>query len=210
MSDKIKEILALAIQNQSYKPLMDYLTARDRVPDIKTEYIPYEAMGVFSRNKGIDGRELGPAGAISLRENRLPPSDETTNTLLHELTHAAQHQLDVQYYDNYRTAARDSQFNKGYEKLVFGGNAGGEATQNPIWHIIKKLPGGAKFLADTPKSRTSESELRAYGVGNASVPQASQFLSAAPQHVDPTMATEFMILLDLAMRDMAKQNKDKK
>jgi hypothetical protein len=51
-------------------------------------------------------------------------------------------------------------------------------------------------------------EITAFGVGNHS--SALPVNNPAPAHLDATAATEFMILLDLAMRDMAKQNKAKK
>jgi hypothetical protein len=44
--------------------------------------------------------------------------------------------------------------------------------------------------------RSASNELSAYGMGST-VPRRS---NRAPLHVDPTMATEFSILLDLAQR----------
>jgi hypothetical protein len=112
---------------------------------------------------------------------------------MHELTHGTQKQMREQYH----TPGAGKQFTDAYAKLMgVGPNAGPEAVTKkmaPQWNDEGKL------------YRTTPNELQAHAVGNMSpMPHPSM---GAPAHVDPTLATEFMILLDLATRDQAQQKK---
>ena len=55
-------------------------------------------------------------------------------------------------------------------------------------------------MADEDKYRTSGRELQAHGLGEQ-FKGVGESRRQAPSHVDPTRATEFMILLDLAIRE---------
>lgn len=64
----------------------------------------------------------------------------------------------------------------------------------------KKLEPKTSVLAPKQDSyRHSNSELRAFGVGNSAAPKGN-FDTPSPLHLDPTMATEAAILRDIFLR----------
>jgi hypothetical protein len=116
-------------------------------------------------------------------------------TFTHELTHASILPLAQLYQDNVDAPKTPEmrQFLNAYEKLAF--NPKGQGLDKwPRGAMASKL-GGSQWFGDNEEYRTSESELPAQAMGN--VLRKTQ---EAPMHLDPTLATEFRVLLDLATR----------
>jgi hypothetical protein len=174
--------------------LLEYLTQRGQVPGIKMEQPFYGAVGDFS----YDG--ISDPGRIRLGEQA------GLGTLVHELTHAAEKSMVGQYYKGVDKSSRDEsyvdnpQFMDAYEKLWHGGSYYRNKGKN---YGPDYLPNkfGKEWTFEERDYRSSPRELNAHAVGN----QYSHWPDRAPQHLDPTLATEFEIMLELAKRRKPKQ-----
>lgn len=166
-----------------YVALMQYLATRGAVPSfVENRQLPEGAEGGFRQ-----GSSVGPAGQVEIAGT----SPAFVGTLLHELTHAAQVQMDKQR----ENAKAGSKFAAGYDKLIR--NQG--QTQRHQNLINRASP---EWPEDYRGYRMNDYEPHAFGVGNQS--SGIDPSQRAPAHVDPTLAQEFMILLDLATRDLIK------
>ena len=195
MDREMTGILREAIKNPLYRQLAEYLTARRAMPDMKTGYLTDGTNGEFITSNGTDPK-ISPAGLVKLRYGN--PSEAATSTLVHELTHAAARQMAYQKGEQQRAKLPNTQLANAYAKLMFEGNFFG-ASSEPQRDMINTLPGGKEFMRKGANYRTTDTELPAFAVGNT---QNAAPHWPAPAHIDPTVATEFMILLDAAMRDM--------
>ena len=95
-------------------------------------------------------------------------------------------------------AVENPAFKKLYEQL-YGAKGSGEKA-------VDTARSFAPAWTDNPVNaayRSSPRELQAFGVGMSPQPDA-RYEVRAPLHVDPTIATEFMILLDAAIRNQEK------
>lgn len=182
--DPVISTMKQAGQIPEYQQMMDYLMARRAVPEIKTTYMGGTS-GLFQFGGNLQNR-----GRIRVNEG------EGVDTLTHEITHAAERQMMQQYYED-KTAKRDflgfiqpsdTQFTAAYDK--FG-------PQDVLGTINQNWTDKAK------RYRSTSSEARAFAVENATNPKlAPTSVTRGPAHVDSTLATEFLILLDLAKRGM--------
>ena len=185
----VGEQLRKAADSPQYGDLVEYLSARRSMPEIK-----YKSgiRGQFSSGWGMPAR-----GEIALG------SWATPSTVVHELTHAADNQISQQYYDLAKKQKLDpleKQFMQTYEKLVFSPNKSqGDPEKYPRAAMAERLaPEWAKKERDY---RSTSGEMVAFGMGRP-VAEAQRYMPSniAPPHVDPTMATEFSVLLDIAKR----------
>lgn len=166
-----------------YTALMRYLATRSAVPAMtENRNLPIGLEGSFNR-----GVEYGPTGRIELAGT----SPAYVGTLLHELTHAAQMQMGSQTQEKGATP----QFVDAFKKLAVSGGKG----QGPAAMLATK-PQPNTWAPDYATYRTNDLEAPAFAVGNQS--SGIDPAQRAAGHIDPTLATEFMILLDLATRDM--------
>ena len=154
--------------------LLEYLSGRGAVP--KISYAPLLQEGVL-------GQRSKSTGDITI-DPRVGPG-----VLSHELTHSAQSEM-------LRQAVENPAFRKIYNQLY--GAKGEKAVETarslaPAW---TDNPVNAAY-------RSSPRELQAFGVGMSPQPD-TRYEVRAPLHVDPTLATEFMILLDAAIRNQKK------
>ena len=127
-------------------------------------------------------------GKISINEN------QNIDTLVHEITHATERQMGQQYIED-KTSKRDvlgfiqpnsTQFTDAYDKIN---------TQEIMSTINKDWTDRAS------KYRSTTSEARAFAMENVTNSALDPLsITRAPAHIDSTLATEFMILLDLAQR----------
>ncbi len=168
-----------------YVALMSYLASRNAVPPIVTNpNLPEVAEGGFRTVPSV-----GPAGQVELRGT----SPAYVGTLLHELTHAAQ----VQMEKHRQNRGAGKQFTDAYDKLaVTEGKGRGPG------HIMSRRPQNPEWPEDYKQYRVSDMEAPAFAVGNQS--SGIDPTQRAAPHVDTTLAQEFMILLDLATRDLIK------
>jgi hypothetical protein len=186
VQDPLQDLLTKTAAYPQYGELVNFLTSRRLLPEIKQEFLGTH-MGEFNYANPVFGeRNFPAAGRLSLNYNAQP------STVVHELTHAADRQMRELYFEISDKARRgkldplEKQFLDGYKKLSFGGGREKWAAQlAPEW---------AKEKIDY---RASQPELAGYGMASTIRPNTH---NPAPMHVDPTMGTEFSILLDLAQR----------
>jgi hypothetical protein len=196
-SDETQDLLQRAAQFPQYGKLVDYLSARRMMPPIKTQIMfPYK--GVFEQNPPIGG-PLPQTGKITIRAG----SDEST--VIHELTHAADAQINNQYYElkeqqdqGKELTLVQKQFVDAFEKLVrkVSGIPGIRLREYNRSKTAEKL--APNWLQQQNGYRSSDDELPAFGMG--STVYGTKKRPDAPLHVDPTYATEFSVLMDLARR----------
>ena len=187
--DPMQTLLRESAEYPQYGELVDYLSARRMMPPISFKA---GGGGVFERN-AFFGNELPKTGVVKVGRFVGP------STVVHELTHAADNQITSQYYDlkNKRgdLTPQERQFMQAYEKLVY--DQFGRDKAFPRENLAQKLnPEWAKKQGDY---RATSTELPAWGMGSVVDPSNSREYSA-PLHLDPTMATEFSILLDMARK----------
>ena len=194
-ADPVQQLLKQASEAPQYGELVDYLSARRAMPPIQQR--PLGVSGSFDYNTAF-GDDLPRTGVVTLGFNARPA------TVVHELTHAAERQIHDQAFAlqrkgrNQKLNNEEKQFLDAYSKLML--NAENLKT-DPRQEMFGRLePGATKeaFAHPDAKYRLSGKELSAFGMGNAALPSSATYRVA--QHLDPTMATEFSVLLDLANR----------
>ena len=198
-SDPTQDVLQRAAQFPQYGELVDYLSARRMMPPIETKskfLFPYK--GIFEQNPPIGG-PLPQTGKITVRAG----ADEST--VIHELTHAADNQINNQYYElkeqqdqGKELTPVQKQFVDAFEKLVrkVSGIPGMRLREYNRSKTAEKL--APNWLQQQSGYRSSDDELPAFGMG--STVYGTKKRPDAPLHVDPTYATEFSVLMDLARR----------
>lgn len=189
--DPLQSLLVETAAYPQYGDLVGYLSSRRMMPKIKLNYLG----GPEGEFNSVNAFYTGP-GTVEAAE---------PNTLVHELTHAAQRQMGWQYghlkkKSSKELAPEEQQFIDAYEKLIFTPKELGrkmdftaEKTAQSIAPEWAKQKGG--YRATGP-------ELQAFGMGSTVSPNT---FNPAPLHVDPTYATEFSILLDLAKQVQKRQ-----
>ena len=187
--DRMQALLKEAAESPEYGALVDYLSARRMMPPIQIEGFDG---GAFHRNSFF-GNKLPRTGVITVGYRSDP------STVVHELTHAADSQLDSQYYEVKEKAVRgkitpaEQQFAQAYEKLAY--DRFNRSKDLPRLEMAKRL--GAEWAKKESDYRATNRELPAWGMGGTVTPNTDY---PAPLHLDPTMASEFRILMDLARK----------
>jgi hypothetical protein len=129
------------------------------------------------------------------------------DTLVHELTHSAVRQLQMQYGENgtyYGAANKPTQFTNAADKLLRFTTPDFKAGKSPpAQELAKKLD--PAWLAKNQDYRASQSELPAFAMGNMTPGARADLFRPPPAHLEATLATEMMILLDLATREQKKK-----
>lgn len=177
-----------------YGELVDYLSSRRMMPPIKYEYIRPGTGGTFAYPGFLSNpMNLPETGVVTVAPGADP------STVVHELTHAADRQISEQYHRlQYKKSLspQEKQFMSAFEKLSWNSN---EPTNDPKKQPRKQL---ANLLSpewvDKNSYRAGHSELPAWGMGSVVGGRDTEY--KPPLHLDPTMATEFSILMDMATR----------
>jgi len=207
--DPMQELLKQSAETPQYGELVGYLSARRAMPPIqffheRDRRIPVgNAAGVVGmfQSRGLGKSNLIPeTGTVLVRQGSDP------NTVVHELTHAADAQLQKQYREIWeknrdaftRLTPLEQQFKQAYEKLLYApmkllSPKNEQRDQRQV--MAERL--GKDWSKAESDYRSESGELAAFGMGN--VIDKNRRLDA-PLHLDPTMATEFSVLLDLASR----------
>jgi len=130
---------------------------------------------------------------------------ENKNTLAHEMSHAAQRNLLLPAAKNIAKKSdksfQEQQFLDAFRKLLPSLNSGASSTERKQALKEQDKLTEALFKNKAPKDsyntyRTDPEELQSFGVGNMSQKgQPANQLSNL--HLDPTMATEFSLLMKL-------------
>lgn len=191
-TDKLQSLLLKSADSPQYGELVDYLSARRMMPPISLKYGSSSSFvfpGTFS-----NPNKLPSTGVVKIAER------ETPNAVVHELTHAAQRQIELQYRSLFQKNRKTSltpiekQFMQAYEKLVYRpGKLFGAKPETTQTATAKKI--APKWAEEQSDYRATADELAAFGMGST-VDRNED----APLHIDPSYATEFSILLDMARR----------
>ena len=189
-ADPLQSLLRETAEYPQYGELVGYLSSRRMMPPISIGKTG-GASGVFESNS-IFGSELPKTGVVKVGYGAGP------STVVHELTHAADTQISSQYYElkNKRgdLTPEERQFMRAFEKLAYDPFGRGDKAL-PRRTLAEKLdPAWAKKHSDY---RATNRELPAWGMGATVTPDDAY---GRPLHLDPTMASEFSILLDMANR----------
>jgi transglutaminase-like putative cysteine protease len=185
-SDKsVTELMKQAGSIPEYQQMMNYLSARNATPTIAAEP-KLNFSGVFR-----PGATFSAPGSVGIRPK------EPVEALVHEVTHAADIQMISQYMqESGRTSSssagpfKSTQFTDAYDKL----------DPSPLTKLMQP-----DWATRASKYRATRPESRAFAVENMTGPNVKKdSVTRAPGHVDATIATEFMILLELAQRSSGK------
>jgi hypothetical protein len=187
-ADALEGMQKKARENEMYRASEKYLQSRGQMPDIE--------VGRFMRdidNAAFTALNL-PMGSGTILVNKdVIASDFNKDIgpalLAHEITHAADRQMKQQAIEQ---RGKGTKFAEAFEKLY---GPEGRNRLEPAKRADYEWTQGNRFYRSTPE------EIAAHGVGAFSGPMLQD---RAPLHVDPTAATEFQILLDLAQRDIDK------
>ena len=184
------------------EPVNELINRARRFPEFQ-EMATYlgGAMPQFRYSPGAE--MMGSSGQYDPRTNRIALAErfaygvnpgQAEETVVHELTHAAMDKMRWAYQNAKKNRDKDpavGQFADAYEKLVKSPDFASQAqvTANRI------APGWA---ASKNAYRASSAELPAWAMGLSTTGRVDDY--EAPLHLNPTLATEFRVLLDLANR----------
>ncbi|MFZ9241517.1 MAG: hypothetical protein ACO22R_10280 [Chitinophagaceae bacterium] len=194
MDPVIANIMKAASDNPDYQALANYLISRRSFPDVQTAYM--RSLGRFTSPGFFSDGSIPRRGIVSLNANAYPSaSEEASNTLSHELTHALEKQLINQYYEVKNKKSKtdlDRQFMDNFQKII-------GSTEPEINKWLKTV--APDFAKKEEGYRATGKEALAFGVANSIFPKMDEnSFGAAPAHIDPTIATTLMLLLDQAQR----------
>jgi len=196
---QMERILQAALATPEGTQLMHYLTKTESVPIMKMADLGDGVNGQYTVPGFTDRRYKGPTVELD-RFAAATKKDGGVGTLLHELTHAAESGITRQ-----AMARRpDPQLRDAYSKMRFNLDAmHGDPNKYPSEAAAQKM--APQWSKERQDYRAGATELHAFGVGNSASPKGAS--TKGPSHLDSTMATEFMILLDLATRAADKKAK---
>lgn len=178
-------LLAKVQQYPAFQEIAQFLTSRrGALPPV--EYAPlYGASGEY------DPR----TGKLRLSERlRYGDTKEAEDTIIHELTHSAVNELHGKYMqakDLSKKTPEVQQFIDGYEKLMVAPDMKFQQAE-----LAKRM--APDWVAANANYRASASELPAWAMGSATTGRDGGY--GTPLHLNPTLATDFRVLLDLANR----------
>jgi hypothetical protein len=189
MDETLARILKLASDNPDYQSIANYLMSRRAYPSFQYMPVASNAYGSFTA-PGLFSN-VPDRGIVNLPRNTITtnPAD-VVPTILHELTHATQHQLYKQYREikNKKDQSdSEKQFIENFDKIMGA---------KPTEQIAKFSP---EFAKKEVGYRSRGDEALSHAIENANYPNSITTWSA-PSHVDPTLATQVMLLLDQAQR----------
>lgn len=192
---KLKTLLDNASENSDFKTLYSFLKDKDSLPNMKVDS-SLDSKGQFTYGEGEPAE-----GSITVWGS----SKGFVSTLVHEMTHAADRQMVKLSSDIEKSIRKGEKVSKEEEQFLsnwkksFGvrsiGEGGGEAVG--LKSLMKSIA-DPKWLSENQDYRTTRAESIAHGVGN--VNKKSSEIYNLQSHMDPSIATEFMILLNQANR----------
>lgn len=173
-----------------------FVKSLDMMPDIKVEITGNR--GEFSRepndkDKGVIA--LSP----SLFDSDGNPKNGAQDTIVHEMAHAADRQLKRLAYDintkkESELSPEEKQFQQAMKRLDYDGANWRKG--NAVVALAKKL--SADWYEKEKDYRATAGELRGFAMGRTQEGAAPKF--NPPSHLDTTLASEMMILIDLASK----------
>jgi hypothetical protein len=182
------------------------------MPPVSFNFLPSGSTGEFVQKGVFSNTDTPRTGKVALTDQFLRRGNDPTNaipTLTHELTHASQKAMVSQSLSkDAEDKQTKQQFLDAYSKLNYDPNKRGRSAfaasdlsnkLNPTW------------TEQNERYRASSNELPAWAMGDVANrnPLYRYDDYGAPTHLNPTLATERQILLDLATRD-ARANPNKR
>ena len=191
--DSVNALTTAAGKYPSYQDLLKFLGANQ--PPIRFANLGVETRGEYDYNP-----RYGNTGEIRISDEYLRPGQSRTapRTLIHETTHATDRQLDNLYfkYKDRPPTPEIAQFVEGYKRLRWNAeNPNARVQAPPSEALARRLD--PKWAAANAEYRANSAELYGHAIGNMALPRQD---SDAPLHLDPTLATDHFVLLDLANR----------
>lgn len=191
--DSVNALKTAARNYPEYLDLLKFLSVNQ--PPIRFANLGEETRGEYDYNQ-----RYGNTGEIRISDEYLRPGQNRTapRTLIHETTHATDRQLDDLYfkYKDRPLTPEIAQFVEGYKKLRWNAeNPNARVQAPPSENLARRLD--PKWAEANARYRATAPELYGHAVGNMALPRRD---SDAPLHLDPSLATEHFILLDLANR----------
>lgn len=198
--DPVNALTTAAGKYPSYQDLLKFLGVNQ--PPIRFTPLDSETKGEYDYNP-----RYGNTGEIRMNNNSLRYMRDdpaaTARTLIHETTHATDRQLNDLFdkYKNNPPTPEIAQFIAGYRKMRWNAQKPNANFQSPPSEdLARRLD--PKWAAENARYRADSAEMYSHAVSNtARTPDDTRYRSLdIPLHLDPTLATEHFILLDLANR----------
>ena len=191
MDQSIVNILRAASNNPDYQQIANYLMSRRSYPEISYMNKPSSNYGTFTTQGLFGNANVPKRGVVSLNRNASVANPElVAPTLTHELTHAAETQLYRQYNELKAKSNKsdiERQFMDNFEKIL-----GSKVTEQAS--AIQP-----EYTKNRTAYRTRGDEALAFALQNVNYPNSPSD-NYAPEHIDPTIATQLMLLLEQAQR----------
>jgi hypothetical protein len=198
-TSSLRRIVEMATGLPEYEQMMQYFNVVGK-PDLKAVPMRSAEYGAFYA-PGVADKYTRPTIELDEFYAAAQPRG-MVSTLLHEMAHGADNKMISAAYGKDRGG---KQFKDAYTKLGTE-----EARREGVEKIVNtKTPAGKssvynkQWVDRNADYRSSGPELPAFAVGGMASPYkpVDPVGYEAPAHVNATMATEFAILLDLALRD---------
>ena len=191
MDETIANILKTASSNPDYQQIANYLMSRRSYPEIAYMNKPSSNYGTFTSQGMFGNANIPQRGIVSINRNASTVDPNlVAPTLVHELTHASETQLYKQYNEIKGKSNKtdvERQFIENFTKIM-GAKATEQASAiNP------------EFTKNNTAYRTRGDEALAFALANVNYPNSPSEQNA-PSHIDPTIATQLMLLLEQAQR----------
>lgn len=188
-----------------FQSMENFLQSRNAVPKFEFEYNP--------GNKGsFEKSGVADPGIIRVSAYQTPEgfTAGAQGTLLHETTHAVDYELsrlanEIRAMKN--PSSLEKQFADAYKKTFDTGFSIGEAGRiRPEDRIAgsQKLARAldSKWFNENREYRTRSSELASHATGEVLGDATPNKGHEAPKHMNPSLVSEFMMVLDLAKKVM--------
>jgi len=188
MDQTLTKILQEASNNPDYQAIANYLMSRRAMPNIQyggkpDVYGSFTPQSLFNQQYRHGNLTINPNAANV-------PAKEVAPVLQHEMTHAAYNQLfyqaDALRKSKEPKTPEEKRFLENFDKITKG-----------VPDQIKAFD--ASWQEKNKGYRATSDEALAFALQNASNPNYKEGWNA-PSHVDPTLATQMMLLLDQAQR----------
>lgn len=205
-------VLKEASNLPEYTELIDFLSERRAVPDIKTGYL--SGTGEF-KTPGFFKTDTPDRGIITVGNNALTGdnkgNDFSSGTVVHELTHAADRQINRMANELKKKSdlsPAEERFLDTFEKTSEYKRRGKDHSYATYAKLLANAINQG-WTAEKANYRSSNDELMAFGMGN-SARKGQYMYGEAPEHIDSSIATEFRMLLNHANAVAKEHSKTKK
>ena len=209
---ELSYLLKRAEDNPEFQTLHGFLKSRGAVPKLEAEF---SSGNRGSFNYKFDPQDVGTVkvgGTSGLEDSQYFRGNDSAivqprATLIHEMTHAADRQIGSlvgELVNKKSRTALEDQLIDAWDKTLKVKSKGGKSSFDSA-KIAEALD--AKWFEGNKDYRTTRTELPAQAMGAVSGATNMPGQKAKP-HVDTTVATDFMVLLEMAQRVINQNRKD--